>query len=161
VLEHVESVFGRDFNLHVFNRILFEFYNFAALDANHVVMVLPEMPVFIAYDAVVEFVFPRETEITHKLERISHELAVEIMPFFIEHLSQFGGGDMILGLKKGFEHLEPVFEIIDISSPEKLFELFFFLKMSPFHTSSLLKLFAIIMPEGIVVNKPDSLCFVV
>ena len=116
--------------------ILFEFNNFSASGANHVVMMLAQMTVFISNSAIVKSTLMGKPETAHQLHCFANKIGIELPAVLVKTFYKSIDGNMLFCLQKGFQNLESILKIIDLLLFKKLFELFFFLNMNLFHLNS-------------------------
>jgi hypothetical protein len=129
----MKTVGGCDLDLQLLDLSLFEFDDIAAFGADHMIMVLAQMPVLIKDHAIVKASPLGESETAHQLQGLAHELGIQIPAVVFKHLMDFFDGHMFFGLQERFQHLEPIFEIVDVFLFEQLFKLLLFLKVYLFH----------------------------
>jgi hypothetical protein len=133
----MEPMVGGNLNLQLLYSVFFEFQNFSAFRADHVVMVLSQMPMFIESDAIVKLALVRKTETAHQCERFFDKSRTQLPAVGGEPLSQFVDRYMFFSLQECFKHLKSIFEFIDMFLFEQLFELLLFLNMDLFHLTSI------------------------
>jgi len=129
----MESAIGGNLNLEVFQVFILKFNYFSAFCADHVIMVLSQVAVFISELPVIEPISLSKPVAAHELQRVSYKIAGVIIAGVIKDLDQFSGGDMLLFLEECFQDVVSVFKSIDLFLVEKLFELFLFLPVQRFH----------------------------
>jgi hypothetical protein len=78
MLKHVKSLDGGNFILELFEVILFEFDYFSASGANHVVMMLAQMTMFIANGTVVKAAFMGKPETAQQFHCFSNKIGIEL-----------------------------------------------------------------------------------
>ena len=122
-----------DLNLQFFELVFFEFNDFSAFSANHMIVMLTEVAVLISGLAVVKSASVSKTKTAHELQGFAHKLRVHLAAALRQQLGQFVNGNMLFGLQKDFEDIKSIFKIINVLLLKQLFELFFFLKMNLFH----------------------------
>ena len=133
VLQHVKPVGRSQKNLAVFHLVVLKLDDAAALCADHVVVVLAQVAVLVAGQTVVELVFPGEAELAHQFEGVPHEFGVISVSKGGQQLLQLLGGDVLFGVEKRVQDLEPVFKTVDVFLLEQGDELLFFLVVNRFH----------------------------
>jgi hypothetical protein len=133
MLKHVKPMGDGDVLLKAFHIIISEFNDIAASCADHMVMMLAKMPVLISRLAVLEGPFLGETEPAHHFQGLLNELIGKMDTVFGQQLVHLRGGNVLLRLEKHLQHLEPIFELIDVRLMEELFKMLFFFQMDGFH----------------------------
>ena len=86
---------GGNIHLELFHLAAIEFNNPFALGTDHMVMVIPQMPVFIAKPAVIESILLCKSEATHDFQGFFDDIRLEEMSFILEQLSQFANCNML------------------------------------------------------------------
>jgi hypothetical protein len=135
MLKHMKPMGRGNVLLKSFHVIISKFSDISAPCADHVVMVLPEMPVLIPRLAVLEGSFLGKTEPAHHFEGLLNELERKMDAVFDQKLVHLLGGNVLFRLEKHLEHLEPIFELIDVRLMEELFKMLFFFPVDRFHNS--------------------------
>ena len=133
MLQHVKAIRACNIYLQLFQLIILKFNNFFTFGANHVVMVLTHMPVFIPYDAVFKCEFGGKAITAHKIKGVRNKLRRQcdtvLRGNFYEILFRY----VPLGLQKDFQNLYPILQIIDILMLKELSKLLFFLEVYLLH----------------------------
>jgi len=122
-----------DLGLEALQFFIPELQDLSALGANHVIVVLSQVPVFVSHLAVVESVFLRKSEPAHQLQGVPNKIGRKGVSVIVEYLNEFTRGDVVLDLEKNLENRVPALKLIDMLLLEEFLELFFFLVMNPLH----------------------------
>ena len=83
VLEHMESVGRSGIYLQFLNLIFFEFNDLSAFCANHMVMMLTQVPVFVTNSAIIKLTLMSKTETTHQLKGVPDEVRFHFQSVFM------------------------------------------------------------------------------
>jgi hypothetical protein len=127
MLQHVETDSGCDIDLQGFHLVVAKLKNFFALCADHVIVMVTEMEVFVANRAVIKSVFAGKAETAHQVQGVLDKVARKLIAVFLQEPRHLDIGHMLFGFEKGIQDLKTVFEAVDTLLLKKLFELFFFL----------------------------------
>jgi hypothetical protein len=127
MLQHVETDSRCDIDLQGFHLVVAKLKNFFALRANHVIVMVTEMEVFIADLAVVETVFAGKAETAHHVQGVPDKVARKLIAIFLQEPRHLDFGHMLFGFEKGIQNFKTVFKAVDTLLLKELFELFFFL----------------------------------
>jgi hypothetical protein len=127
VLKQVKSMtLGRP-DLKRFQLRVFKFHDLAALGADHMVMVLPQMEVFIQNFTVLELPLAGEPILTHEFQGVTDKFGIQPVTQIVKPLNHLCRGHMPVGPHEGFHDGKPIFEIRYVILSEQLAELFLFL----------------------------------
>jgi hypothetical protein len=133
VLKGMKPMPCRNLSLQVLKFLVFEFHNRQTFGADQMVMMMPDMSMFISHMPVLKAVFQCESEMTQQSERFLYEFKGEITSLVGQRVEQITGRHMMLGLQKRVQNLIPVFQTVNVFLMEQLFKLFLFLTMKLFH----------------------------
>jgi hypothetical protein len=161
------KIMGRgDPALHLFDVFVFELINISTFRTDHVIVMMTQMPMFVTHFSIVESVFPGKPESTHQPQGVPDKVGREKISVIIKELGQLAHGNVTFGLKKNFQDLESIFELIDVFLLEQFLKLFFFPMVNTFHVDSYKKAnFSrceqsqapmTVMPVQSVVNKGEG-----
>jgi len=117
--------------------VVFKLNDPVALGADHMVMMLTDVPMLISNNTIVEAVFVGKTIATHEVQGIRNKGRHQGDIFFFYDFIQFILRKVLLCLKKSLQHFHAVFQAVNIFLLKKLLELFFFLKMDRLHHMTL------------------------
>ena len=134
MLEHVKALIGGNLQLQGFQLCVTEFDYLAALDADHVIVMITEVTMLIPDLAIVKPILLCKPEPAHKLQSIVDEILFEMMPVLLKPLGEFCRCEVVLGLQKHLQDVVAIFEVIYIRMGKQLLELFFFLRMNLGHS---------------------------
>jgi hypothetical protein len=108
---------------------IFELDDLSALGADHVVVMLPQMPMFISGLAIVESILLCKTVAAHQIDGVRHKFGGQSMTVSIDQFGQIFGGHMVFGSQKNVKNGQAVIEAINAILFEQLYKLLFFLLM--------------------------------
>jgi hypothetical protein len=134
MLKHVKPVGYGNVLLKALQIIIPKFDDIAASCTDHVVMMLTQMPVLITRLTILEGSLLGKTEPAHHFQGLLNELIGKMDTVFGQQLVHLRGGNVLLRLEKHLQHLEPIFELIDVRLMEELFKMLFFFQMDGFHS---------------------------
>ena len=98
MLQHVESFRCCDFDLQFFQTILFELNNFSAFRADHMVVMLTQMAMFITKIAIVKSAFLGKAEMAHQFHCLTHKFRIKAPAVLVKKPDHFVDGHMLFGL---------------------------------------------------------------
>jgi hypothetical protein len=130
VLKHMKSILGGDFQLQLLHRFILKLEDAFAFGADHVIMVLPEVEMFITEFAVVEAVLFCKTVVTHQIDGLFYEINIQGWILPMHQIRQLLNRNMVLRMQKNFQDRQPIIESPDAILLEQFFELVFFLLMN-------------------------------
>jgi hypothetical protein len=90
----VESVLGRNLNLVGFEAVIPELNDSAAFGANHVVMVIAEVEMFVTHNAVVKSALACKPQTAQQFQGIAHKLRAEFGALRLESVYQLVYSDV-------------------------------------------------------------------
>ena len=135
VLQHVKPLGSCDLDLQLLDPILFEFQYFSAFGADHMIMVLTQMPVFVKNHATVKTALMGKSKTAHQLKGFVDEIPFQFPTVAFQQPYDILDGHVLFGLQESLQDFEPILEIVDVFLFEQLLELPLFLKVNLFHFS--------------------------
>ena len=133
VLQHMKPLGCGYLDLQLLDSLLFELQDLSAFGADHVIMVLTQMAMLVKNHAIIEAAPAGKAEVAHQLKGFPNEFRIQLPAILFQKLVDSLDGHVLFGLQKSLQHLEPIFEIVDMLLFEQLFKLPFFLEMYLFH----------------------------
>ena len=149
MLQHMKSMSGSDFYLQLFDLCFFKFQYGSAFCADHVVVMLSQMSVFVEHDAIVKAAFVGKTEATQQFECFFHKLIFQSPAIALKPFNQLFDRYVFFCLQKNFEDFKSIFKIIDLFLFKELLKLLLFLDMDLLHLRSKLTLPDLLLLTGI------------
>ena len=135
VLQHVKPLGSCDLDLQLLDPILFEFQYFSAFGADHMIMVLTQMPVFVKNHAIVKTALMGKSKTAHQLKGFVDEIPFQFPTVAFQQPYDILDGHVLFGLQESLQDFEPILEIVDVFLFEQLLELPLFLNVNLFHFS--------------------------
>jgi hypothetical protein len=133
VLQGKKSIPSGDFRLKAFQLRILEFDDRPAFGTDQMIVMLADMFVFIPDIPILKPIFLGESEMTQQPKRVLHKVQRQIGSLGMKNVVKFSGSDVMLGVQKGFQHLETILESVDAFLVKEFSELIFFLAMEMFH----------------------------
>jgi hypothetical protein len=123
----MKPIFGGNFQLQLLDGFILKLEDAFAHGADHMIMVLPEVEMFIARFDVVETVLFGKTVMAHQLDGLIYEVDIQGAALLVHQRHQLLNRDVVFRLQKDIENRQPIVEPTDAILHEELLKLFFFL----------------------------------
>jgi len=126
VLKNVKSPAVCDRFLQGLHLLILEFNNLAALGADEVVMMMPEVAVLISGRLAFKLLFLGEPEIHPSIHALPDKAILIIVPSLLQPLHDFFKGQVVLRIQKHVDDVEPHVRVLQAVRLDEGSEILFF-----------------------------------
>ncbi len=100
VLQHVKPLGSCDLDLQLFDLFLFEFQDFSAFGADHMIMVLTQVPVLVKNHTIIKAALVGKSETAHQLKCFLDEFRFQLPTVAFQQSHDLLDGHVLFGLQE-------------------------------------------------------------